>query len=290
VHRDVKPENVVLHALEGGGFVPKLVDFGISKVLGQEASGGTPLTVPGVVFGTPHYISPEQALESHAVDSRADVWSFGVLLYRMSTGRVPFDAKHLGALLELVFDSMPPSPASFGVPASVSHVVMRCLEKDPHLRPRDAGALKAALCDALGLPHAAGGPARSTLPSLRVAPALECGATVRPPRVMGAGHRGASLLARPGVHPHLPVFTVMRGRGAASAEAPTDAASAPAPSGGARGTAAAALVRAAQVRATQVRASTHPAPSVNRISNWALGATAVTAFGALALAAAMLAR
>lgn len=211
VHRDIKPENIVLAFGPNEVPKPRLIDFGLSKILctRTDVRRMPTLTIPGTIFGTPHYISPEQALSSRNVDARTDVWAAGVLLYRLLVGHVPFDAPNVGALLHLVFDSIPPTPASFGVPGAVSAVVMRCLTKDAASRYPDARALKHALCDALGLPSHAGSPAHATLPSLRVATEPDCSATMRPPSAAAALASFAALRAPP--LPRLPAESTAEG-------------------------------------------------------------------------------
>lgn len=175
LHRDLKPENVILHE-EDGVLRPVLLDFGGAKVL----SLNDPLTLTGSVFGTPLYLSPEQARDTRAVDARTDVWAFGVLLYRLLVGVAPFDAPNLAALIAKVHHALPRSPASLGVAPAVSAVVLRCLEKDPDARYPDARALQRALCAALGLAPNAGAPGGGEIPAARVVPAAEAAATIRP--------------------------------------------------------------------------------------------------------------
>ncbi|MFO0628806.1 MAG: serine/threonine-protein kinase [Polyangiales bacterium] len=175
LHRDLKPENVVLHE-EDDALRPVLLDFGGAKVL----TLNDPLTLTGSVFGTPLYLSPEQARDTRAVDARTDVWAFGVLLYRLLVGVVPFDAPNLAALIAKVNHALPRSPASMGVAPAVSSVVLRCLEKDPDARYPDARALQRDLCAALGLAPDAGAPGGAEITAARVVPAAEAAATIRP--------------------------------------------------------------------------------------------------------------
>jgi predicted Ser/Thr protein kinase len=131
VHRDLKPENVFLiRQGEDPDFV-KILDFGIAKV----ADGQHRLTRAGEVFGTPHYMSPEQC-QGQDVDARTDIYALGVLLYEMVTGDVPHDADTMMGILtkQLYEDPVPPSIKCAQVPAALEQVIMRCLFKDPGQR------------------------------------------------------------------------------------------------------------------------------------------------------------
>ncbi len=137
VHRDLKPDNVFLVPSAEGVRV-KLLDFGVAKVLGAARK----LTRTGIVFGTPQYMSPEQAA-GQAVDHRADIYALGLVLYEMLTGRVPFQGDtFMGVLSQHMFD--PPAPPSqvLGRPLGpVEHVVLRALEKNPDARHPDVAEL-----------------------------------------------------------------------------------------------------------------------------------------------------
>ena len=139
VHRDLKPDNVHV----GPGDAVKILDFGIAKVLGASR-----LTRTGMIFGTPHYISPEQA-SGDAVDHRADLYSLGVLSYELLTGRVPFEAdSFMGVLTQHLYsEPIPPSRlrSSDESLGELEPVVLRCLEKSPDARFSSAAELIAAL-------------------------------------------------------------------------------------------------------------------------------------------------
>ena len=149
IHRDLKPDNVMLMSHVGShqDFV-KVLDFGVAGLAGQseeeeEAEGGK-LTAHGMVFGTPHYMSPEQAL-SPDVDQRSDIYAFGVLLYEMVTGQVPFDAPSTMELLTKHRDDVPERPSAVHpdalIPAGLEQVIMKCLAKAPERRWQSASEI-----------------------------------------------------------------------------------------------------------------------------------------------------
>ena len=141
VHRDVKPQNVLIDS-EGRA---KVTDFGIA--LSQEADG---LTKTGRVLGTTDYVSPEQAM-GKAVDERSDVYALGILLYEMLRGDVPFKAETLvGVAMKHVNDPMPDIQSSRpGTSSALAAVIERATQKDPKARYRDMGAMIADLEGAL---------------------------------------------------------------------------------------------------------------------------------------------
>jgi len=149
VHRDLKPANLFLTA-SGAGSPPilKVLDFGISKALaeGGEADAAT-LTRAGVLMGSPVYMSPEQFRADGGVDERSDIWSLGVILYELLTGRAPFRAPTLPALA-IAIATQAPSPLASPcgpLPRGLVRVVSRCLEKEPAARYASVPRLMKAL-------------------------------------------------------------------------------------------------------------------------------------------------
>ncbi|MEP6495991.1 MAG: serine/threonine-protein kinase [bacterium] len=142
VHRDVKPDNILLEAGTGRALV---TDFGIAY--GGKDSG--PATEPGKITGTAHFMSPEQAA-NEPVDGRSDIYSLGVVGYLAVSGRLPFESPNLPALL--VRQATEPAPAVVrsapGLPPELARVIDRCLERDVLLRFSDGEALAAALAPA----------------------------------------------------------------------------------------------------------------------------------------------
>jgi eukaryotic-like serine/threonine-protein kinase len=143
VHRDIKTENVLLHALHDGSRVAKLLDFGVAKLLGgalAEPSGA--LTQHGVLVGTPGYLSPEQVLGCPA-DRRSDLYAVGVVLYKMLTGRRPFDQ----AAAQLQAPPRPPSAQGARISPVLDAVVLKALHQDPKQRFQTAAELAQVLAE-----------------------------------------------------------------------------------------------------------------------------------------------
>ena len=142
VHRDLKPDNIFLTRAGEHEFV-KILDFGVAKM-----AGGKRLTRIGMVFGTPHYMSPEQA-EGKRVDARTDIYALGVIMYECFGGRVPFEADtYMGVLTQHMFampepiDKVVPDPAALG---GLGPIVMRCLAKQAEDRYPSMADLSAAI-------------------------------------------------------------------------------------------------------------------------------------------------
>jgi eukaryotic-like serine/threonine-protein kinase len=146
VHRDIKPDNIILEST-ANGFRVKVLDFGIAKLRDDTASH---LTKTGSVMGTPHYMSPEQCL-GEELDSRADVYSVGIVVYEMLCGRVPFQAPVSTAVVVQHVSQPPPSLRSINpaIPQAVEDVVLHAIQKSREARPATAGKLAHELTAAL---------------------------------------------------------------------------------------------------------------------------------------------
>jgi serine/threonine protein kinase len=165
VHRDLKPENVFLAREPGGAFSAKILDFGIAKVM--DAAGGMGnKTRTGVLLGTPAYMSPEQIKNAKDVDARADLWSAGVMLYEMLTGRVAFPAPTEYARLAAVLNTSPPPLEAVDPQLSrLSSFVQLAMQKDRAQRFQTGLEMARALSAALG---AEGNPPAAGLPLSRL--------------------------------------------------------------------------------------------------------------------------
>ena len=143
IHRDIKPHNVIL---DGEGRV-KVTDFGIAR------AGASDMTETGAIMGTAAYLSPEQA-QGHAVGAASDLYSVGIVLYEMLTGRVPFEAESAVtiALKQVSEDPVPPRALNPEISPELEDVVVRALQKDPAQRFADADEFITALEAARDLP------------------------------------------------------------------------------------------------------------------------------------------
>jgi tRNA A-37 threonylcarbamoyl transferase component Bud32 len=137
LHRDIKTSNILMD--KAGE--PHLSDFGLARLL-EDASQ----TSHGVFLGTPDYASPEQA-NNRPLDERSDIYSLGVVMFEMITGKRPFVGRSVGEVLEFHRSILPPDPETLrpDVPRPLSRIVLSCLEKDPAKRPQRAADLRAAL-------------------------------------------------------------------------------------------------------------------------------------------------
>ncbi len=148
VHRDIKPANLMLIDTESAEPLVRILDFGVAQWTGK-----TVLTQEGLTIGTVLYMAPEQVAGSR-VDQRADIWSLGVVLYQMLSGRVPFEGDSLRETLAAIAGPQPPdlTPIRQVAPPEVLSIVQKMLEKEPARRYQTASAL---ICDLESVRHAA---------------------------------------------------------------------------------------------------------------------------------------
>ena len=134
IHRDMKPENVFIIRDRVGRERVKILDFGIAKMSSGEGEGHG-LTKTGTIFGTPHYMSPEQAM-GRQLDHRTDIYSLGVIMFKMFAGSVPFKAELFMGILTQHITTPPPAPTSLrpDLPPPVEQVILKAMDKDPSRR------------------------------------------------------------------------------------------------------------------------------------------------------------
>ncbi len=153
VHRDLKPENIMIVADddEAGRDIVKVCDFGIAKLVNAKAFKShedvkTALTTGNALIGTPEYMSPEQA-RGEALDARSDLYSVGVILYRLLAGRLPFDAENaIGIAVKHITETpTPPSRIKAGVDPRLEAICLRALQKEPSARLSTAKEMRAEL-------------------------------------------------------------------------------------------------------------------------------------------------
>jgi serine/threonine-protein kinase len=158
IHRDLKPDNLFFARSRDGSNreVVKVLDFGIAKVLHDEQQRLSPIeTAAGTVFGTPRYMSPEQA-QGRQLDARSDLYSLGVMLYHMLTGHAPFTDDDAIVVMAHHIKTRPATPSALGVSLSdaLERVLMQALAKRPCDRPATASVFTTLLLDAASDPDA----------------------------------------------------------------------------------------------------------------------------------------
>lgn len=196
VHRDVKLDNLFLcDATAAAPAHVKVIDFGIAKLVGGEASAAVrvaPLEVPtaeGVMVGTPSFMSPEQ-VKNLPVDHRADLYGVGVVLYRLVTGRNPFICRDVFEYATAHATDAPPAPSRFvALPLALEAAILRALEKEPSARFADAASMSEALAAAL---------------APRGSPPAPVGARPQTTTVLNEGTAGAPAPALSPSRPHVP--------------------------------------------------------------------------------------
>jgi eukaryotic-like serine/threonine-protein kinase len=157
VHRDLKPSNIFI-TKSGEDEVVKILDFGVAKALIPGSMGGG-VTQTGVLIGSPHFMSPEQVRGGKHVDHRSDLWSMGIILFHLLTGRNPFGGEQLGNVLLRICTAPVPKPSELvpDLPPSVDDFFVRALERDPELRFQSAREMaarfQAIVAQHLGIPE-----------------------------------------------------------------------------------------------------------------------------------------
>jgi serine/threonine-protein kinase len=149
VHRDLKPANLFCIRRADGLLSVKVLDFGISKIDSRTATRMADMTRTAAVVGSPFYMSPEQMQSSKGVDARTDIWSLGVILFELTTGRLPFESDTVTELaIKIATEPAPPVRSFRGdLPAGLERAIARCLEKDRGRRFQTVGELAIALAE-----------------------------------------------------------------------------------------------------------------------------------------------
>jgi eukaryotic-like serine/threonine-protein kinase len=174
VHRDVKPQNVLLVRRDGVVDFVKLVDFGVAKPITRRA--GPELTVAGTVVGTPQYMSPEQALGSE-LDARSDIYSLGVLLHRVLSGQLPFNAESSAGYIVAHVNSPPPplpeATTAGPLPPRIRDLVLRMLAKAPEARVQSMSEVVTVIDACLADPNSQSASVAGNLPILTEPPQIQ---------------------------------------------------------------------------------------------------------------------
>jgi serine/threonine-protein kinase len=188
VHRDIKPDNILLDASTGR---PMVTDFGIARAM--DSTGDSRLTATGMAIGTPAYMSPEQAAGEREIDGRSDLYSLGILGYQMLTGEPPFTASSTPAMLvkHISERPVPVEQRRADVPTDLGRGIMMLLEKEPQNRFPNATALVAALDSrSAPAPRAAAPAASSTSARMAGPAAAPASPQAMPPSGMNADAYG----------------------------------------------------------------------------------------------------
>jgi serine/threonine-protein kinase len=152
VHRDLKPENIILEPVRSGGDFVKVVDFGLAKMRVEPSAQGPNITSPGIVCGTPEYMSPEQA-RGDDLDARSDLYAVGVILYQLLSGRLPFEGESPTQVVLKHLTDVPVDPRVVAperqIPSQLAELTMRALAKQPADRFQNADAFSTGLAEAL---------------------------------------------------------------------------------------------------------------------------------------------
>jgi eukaryotic-like serine/threonine-protein kinase len=203
VHRDLKPENIWIARPKHGEPFIKILDFGIAKLL--ELTEGRNVTETGVVFGTPHFMAPEQCMGQN-IDARTDIYALGVILYRVFGGKLPFEGKTFAEVVAQHLAVVPPVPSMRRKLApGLEGLIMACLEKDPARRPQTAAEVGRRLTEAL---------VDSRSDELTPEPLLPTMTAARPPDPAGTkqGYDTSSAAAQAAMEPPAPTTVRRLGR------------------------------------------------------------------------------
>jgi serine/threonine protein kinase len=174
IHRDLKPANLFLARRHDGRSIVKVLDFGISKNL--KPVGGTPqrMTQTRALLGSPEYMSPEQLRTPRGIDTRSDIWSLGVILYELLSGKMPFAGETVAEIFVQILEhtQVPLREIRPEIPPALEALITRCMSRDPNARFATAPELAAALRPFTSDPAPAIDPVRAVAARLPSSPAL----------------------------------------------------------------------------------------------------------------------
>ena len=193
IHRDLKPENIILEPMRSGGDFVKVVDFGLAKMRVEAEKPS--ITSPGIVCGTPEYMSPEQG-RGDPLDPRSDLYGVGVIFYQLLTGRLPFEAESPTQVVLMHLTKPPADPRHTApereIPQALADVALLALAKDPKHRFSNADEFSEALADSLV--QIEGPPVVSRVPATTLLKCPSCG-TMNAANQKFCGECGASVVA-----------------------------------------------------------------------------------------------
>ena len=198
IHRDLKPGNIFLARFDDDEVV-KLLDFGVAKLRYNELAPGVQMTQTGVIFGSPSYMSPEQARGNRVLDHRTDLWSLAVIVFRCITGSKPFEAGSIGDLvIKLCIDPLPmPTKIAPDLPPEMDRFFERAFARDPDQRFQSAAALAVELEAIVARASATASPVVAALPPAPAAPAPAPAPAPLPPPPPSSGESMSGAFARP---------------------------------------------------------------------------------------------
>jgi tRNA A-37 threonylcarbamoyl transferase component Bud32 len=200
IHRDLKPDNIMLLTRLGDPDFVKVLDFGLAKMF--QGSGASPVqTAAGVLLGTPQYMSPEACESKRDIDHRTDIYALGILLFQMMCGRLPFEGESMGEVLVKQVTQLPPVPRAINpnIPPAVEQVLLRCLAKHPDARFQTMQQLRDALLDPEAYLRASPpiAPARSVAPGEAKVDARTVMAHAAQQKAQGSGQAATMIAAAP---------------------------------------------------------------------------------------------
>ncbi len=203
IHRDLKPENIFLEETPTG-VVPKLIDFGVARFVSDEDR--VVRTRDGTLLGTPHYMSPEQARGDGTIDARSDLWSIGVVLYELLSGRRPFEGTIANVVIARILSDVPEPIERFrpDLPEALRALVHKALERDRDARYASADEFLRAALACAALDEGEPTPFTRSCDGIRALPEYRLIRSVSPPAAPPPPVVSAPSPAAPAARPEAP--------------------------------------------------------------------------------------